>query len=340
MRYITFILICVNLLFADTTRTFTDMNGKSIVLPKKIERVFGSAPPISFMIYVLNDKALIGVNFPQTNGSNKNGKRFLTKHFMKLPIVGGWHGNNMPNLEEILAAKPQVIITWDTPLLNERTAKDLARISIPAVKVNIDSSYNYPQVFHYLGEVLNHPQRGDALAKMAKEYLDELKSFTRTLKQDKKTRVYYAEGISGLQTECSRSFHSEPFIIAGANLVHKCVQSTVIGMQQISFEQVLLYNPQVIITDTESFYKKIFTDKKWQTLDAVKNKRVYLIPNTPFNWLDRPPSFMRIIGAHWIASKLYPKTYPYDIRKKVKDYYKLFFKVNLTDEQLSYYFNL
>jgi iron complex transport system substrate-binding protein len=316
------------------------MNGKSIVLPKKIDRVFGSAPPISFMIYVINDKALIGVNFPQVNGSNKNGELFLSEHFMQLPIVGGWHGNNVPNLEEILAAKPQVIITWDTPLLNERTAKDLARISVPAIKVNIDSSYNYPQVFHHLGQVLNKPQRGDALAKMAKQYLDELKSFINTLQEDKKTRVYYAEGISGLQTECSSSFHSEPFIIAGANLVHKCVQSTVIGMQQISFEQVLLYNPQVIIADTESFYKKIFTDKKWQVLDAVKNKRVFLIPSTPFNWLDRPPSFMRIIGAHWIASKLYPDSYPYDIRKKVKDYYKLFFKVDLTDEQLNYYFNL
>lgn len=340
MRYITFFLLCLGVLFADATRSFVDINGKSILLPQKIDRVFGSAPPISFMIYVIDDKPLIGVNFPQVNKENQNGEKFLTEHFMKLPIVGGWHGNNIPNLEAILAAKPQVIITWDTPLLNEKTAKDLARISIPAVKVNIDDSYNYPQVFHYLGQVLNKPQRGDALANMAKQYLDELKAFTSTISEDKKTRVYYAEGISGLQTECSASFHSEPFLIAGGNLVHKCVQSTVIGMQQISFEQVMIYNPDVIIADNSNFYKTIFTDKKWQTLDAVKNKRVFLIPTTPFNWLDRPPSFMRIIGAHWIASKLYPKTYPYDIRKKVKDYYKLFFKVDLSDKDLKQYFNL
>ncbi|DAB32374.1 MAG TPA: ABC transporter substrate-binding protein [Sulfurospirillum sp. UBA11407] len=340
MRIIIFLWLGISFLFADASRTFLDISGKSVVLPENMSRVYGSAPPISFMIYVIDDKPLLGVNFPQTNKDNQNGDKFLSKHFMQLPILGGWHGNNNPNLEEILAAKPQVIITWDTPLLNEKTAKDLARIFIPALKINIDDSFNYPENFRYLGRVLNAQKRAEDLAQMAQRYLDEIKTFVDSIPTDKRTKVYYAQGVSGLQTECDNSFHSEPFVIAGGELVHRCFQTTVMGMQQVSFEQVMVYDPDVIIVQNASFYKEVFTDEKWKMLRAVQDKRVYLVPKTPFNWIDRPPSFMRIIGSHWIASRLYPKLYPYDIKEQVREYYKLFFKVNLSDEELKLYFQL
>lgn len=340
MRYLILILLMVSSIFANDTRTFVDISGKTIHLPEQITRIYGSAPPISFMIYVIDDTPLIGVNFPQTNQDNANGDKFLTKHFMSLPILGGWHGNNIPNLEAIIVAKPDVIITWDTPLLNEKTAKDLARINIPALKVNIDDSRNYPDVFRFLGKVMNKEVRANQLALMAQNYLDELKNFVASIPEKERTKVYYAEGSFGLQTECDISFHSEPLTLAGGNLVHKCVQSSVIGMQEVSFEQVLVYAPDVIIVQSPAFYKTIFEDKKWAMLKAVENKRVYLVPKSPFNWTDRPPSFMRIIGAHWIASKLYPTRYPYKIQDKVKAFYQLFFGVMLSDEDLKTYFSL
>jgi len=340
MHVFIFFLLFVTSLFANESRTFLDVSNKPIVLPEHITRIYGSAPPISFMIYVIDDTPLIGVNSPQTNKDNNNGEKFLSKHFMELPILGGWHGNNIPNLEAILAAKPDVIITWDTPLLNEKTAKDLARISIPALKVNIDDSQNYPEVFRYLGRVMQKEERANALANMAQTYLDELKTFVASIPEKERTKVYYAEGDFGLQTECDRSFHSEPLALAGGNLVHKCVQSSVVGLQEVSFEQILLYDPEVIIVQNPTFYKTVFREKKWAVLKAVQNKKVYLVPKSPFNWTDRPPSFMRILGAHWIASKLYPTRYPYKIEDKVKAFYQLFFGVELSNKDLKTYFKL
>jgi len=340
MRFILIFLLIFTTLYANEARTFVDISGKTITLPEHITRIYGSAPPISFMIYVIDDTPLIGVNFPQTNKDNSDGEKFLSKHFMSLPILGGWHGNNIPNLEAIIAAKPDVIITWDTPLLNEKTAKDLARIHIPALKVNIDDSRNYPEVFRYLGKVMHKEERANKLANMAQTYLDELKIFVANIPEKERTKVYYAEGDFGLQTECDVSFHSEPLALAGGNLVHKCVQNSVIGLQEVSFEQIIIYAPDVIIVQNPAFYKTVFEDKKWAMLKAVQNKRVYLVPKSPFNWTDRPPSFMRIIGAHWIASKLYPTRYPYKIHEKIRAFYRLFFGVELSDEELQAYFSL
>lgn len=340
MRFILIFLLIFATLYANEARTFVDISGKTITLPEHITRIYGSAPPISFMIYVIDDTPLIGVNFPQTNKDNSDGEKFLSKHFMSLPILGGWHGNNIPNLEAIIAAKPDVIITWDTPLLNEKTAKDLARIHIPALKVNIDDSRNYPEVFRYLGKVMHKEERANKLANMAQTYLDELKMFVANIPEKERTKVYYAEGDFGLQTECDVSFHSEPLALAGGNLVHKCVQSSIIGLQEVSFEQIIIYAPDVIIVQNPAFYKTVFEDKKWAMLKAVQNKRVYLVPKSPFNWTDRPPSFMRIIGAHWIASKLYPTRYPYKIHEKIRAFYQLFFGVELSDAELQAYFSL
>ena len=340
MRYLLLFLLFVSSLFANASRTFLDIRDKPVVLPENITRIYGSAPPITFMLYVIDDAPLIGVNFPQTNKDNSDGEKFLSQHFMHLPVLGGWHGNNTPNLEAILSAKPDVIVTWDTALLNEKTAKDLARINIPALKDNIDDSRNYPEVFRYLGKVMHKEERANKLAQMAQNYLDELKNFVASIPEQERTKVYYAEGDFGLQTECDISFHSEPLSLAGGNLVHKCVQNSVIGLQEVSFEQVLIYAPDVIIVQNPAFYQTIFTDKKWAMLKAVQNKRVYLVPKSPFNWTDRPPSFMCIIGAHWIASKLYPTRYPFKIQEKVSAFYQLFFGVALSEEDLKTYFSL
>jgi len=149
------------------------------------------------MLYVIDDKQLVGVNFPQKNDANTNGDMFLSDYFMKLPILGGWHGNNTPNLEAIMNKKPQVIITWDTALLNDKTQNDLKKIGIPALKVNIDQSENYPEVFRYLGKVVQRETRANALADMAQIYLDELKNFVATIPENERPKVYYAEESKG-----------------------------------------------------------------------------------------------------------------------------------------------
>ena len=322
------------------SRTFLDVHDKEIVLPEKLTRVFTAAPPISFLLYVIDDSSLIGVNFPQKNKSNKNGEKFLSKHFMDLPVLGTWHGNSVPNIETILEAKPELIVTWDTPLLNKKVMKDLDKISIPAIKVNIDDARNYPEVLRYLGKVFDKEKRTSVLANLAQRYINEIDQFTKTIPLDKKVKVYYAEGEDGLMTDCDKSFHTEAFSLAGADLVHKCTQSTILGLQKVSFEQILTYDPDVIMVQEGYFFKNISKDKNWKTLRAVKEGRVYLIPNTPFNWVDRPPSFMRILSAHWIASKIYPDRYCHSIKEKVEEFYKVFFNVEINDEDMKKYFYL
>jgi len=50
----------------------------------------------------------------------------------------------------------------------------------------------------------------------------------------------------------------------------------------------------------------VFSDPVWQNVKAVKDKQVYLAPNSPFNWFEGPPGVNSIIGIPWTAKVLYP----------------------------------
>jgi iron complex transport system substrate-binding protein len=90
------------------------------------------------------------------------------------------------------------------------------------------------------------------------------------------------------------------------------------------------YDPDVIFVQETSFWENLENDGKWRHLRAVKNKRIYKIPNEPFNWLDRPPTYMRFIGVKWLACKIHPDRCMFDVEKETQIFMELFFGKKLT----------
>jgi iron complex transport system substrate-binding protein len=122
--------------------------------------------------------------------------------------------------------------------------------------------------------------------------------------------------------------------LAGGINVHKCVARNPYGLEKISLEQVLVYNPQVILAFDKGFYRKVFKDPLWRNIRAVQAGRVYLIPEEPINWFDRPPSFMRFIGLKWVLNRLYPNQYRIDIVKEAREFYRLFLGVEASEGEM------
>jgi iron complex transport system substrate-binding protein len=90
----------------------------------------------------------------------------------------------------------------------------------------------------------------------------------------------------------------------------------------------------VIVTRFAATAVAIKSDPRWARLKAVKTGKVYAVPAYPFNWFDRPPSFLRALGAEWLAIKLHPSTYRIDLRQEVRRFHHVFFGTNLTDAQI------
>src|SRR5699024_3693332 len=106
-------------------------------------------------------------------------------------------------------------------------------------------------------------------------------------------------------------------------------------MSDVALEVVQAWNPDVIIVGRNSIYDKIYENYVWKYINSVIDKKVYELPAELYNWMDRPPMVNRVIGIKWLVNLLYPEIYDYDMKKETKDFYKLFYNYDLSDEEIT-----
>ncbi|RZV19604.1 ABC transporter substrate-binding protein [Aliarcobacter butzleri] len=323
------VFLIFSLFFYANADIYEDMFGDKIKI-KKVDKIYASSPVVLYSLYAIDKSKIIGLNFP----FNEIETKYIDENIKNLPVIGGWFGKgNTPNTEMILKENPDVILLSETSKeqSQSKVKQSLGNTNIPFFYVKTNSLSDIINSFSYLGKLTSNEQRAKQLEDYGNLVLEDAKKIREQIK--KKPKVYYAQGNNGLETECHSSIRNELIDLAGGENVHKC-QATSFGKQAINFEQVLAYNPEIILVYEKEFYKKIYQDKKWQFIDAVKNKKVYFLPKGPFSWFDRPPSFMKILGLKWLLTIFHNDIYKIDIRTEAKEFYSLFLEVKLNDIEL------
>jgi len=118
--------------------------------------------------------------------------------------------------------------------------------------------------------------------------------------------------------------------------VHNVASEQPGGLALVSIEQVLLWNPDVIITIDRDFAAGVRDNPLWNSVNAVRDGRVHLSPKLPFGWVDFPPSVNRLIGLWWLAKIIYPELFPEDLRTLTRDFYTRFYHRTPTEAQIEH----
>ena len=315
---------------AEEVRIFTDSAGRQAVVPSKILRIAPSGQLAQIVLYSLCPDRLIG-------WSAKPGQAllpYLPDTMADLPVFGQFYGRNMSlNLEALIAAKPDVIIDIGERKTTIREDMDgiQQQTGIPVVFVEA-TLYTMDEAYALLGRLLDMQEEAAELARYAKDTVEEAKRLSTAITENRKVRVYYAEGDDGLLTDASGSIHADVIDLVGAKNVAQVVLGGGSGMNPVSMEQVMLWQPDVILFAPGGVYEMAETDPLWLNLSAMRNGRYYEIPNGPFHWLGRPPAVNRLLGIKWLGNLLYPKVYVYDMITEAQRFYKLFYHVDLSNQ--------
>ncbi len=315
-------------------RDITDMAGRKVTIPDRISKVYAAQPYTNVLMYVVAPDLMVGLLSPPRDES----KRFVRPEAAALPVLGkqpGGVGHPRVNLEEVLALKPDFALAKGGPSSDlGRTVEQFAKINLPVVFVDIDRISDYPAGILFLGTLVGREERARQLSAYATQALTAVEKAVAAVPPEKRVRVYYAESADGLATESDQSFHADAIRLAGGSIVHHGEIKTHIGMEKVSLEQVLLYDPDVIVSQEPEFARTVYQDARWKSVKAVVNRRVYTVPRTPHNWIDRPPSVMRIMGVQWLANRFYPDLYAVDIRKEIREFHRLFMGIEVSDADL------
>jgi iron complex transport system substrate-binding protein len=316
-------------------RTITDMAGREHTIPTEIDKVFSTSPVGAILTYTLDPELLIGWNYELREGE----KEYILPEYQSLPNLGGWYAKATCNIEELLKIHPDVIISMG--VIDETTISQAdeiqQQVDIPVIVMNGDLN-KLDETYEFAGKLLNKEKQANELSAYCRETLADIQSNTKGIAEEARVRVYYAEGAEGLETDPKGSSHTEVLEMAGGVNVADVAMKGGMGMTPVSLEQILAWNPDVILSwnDTQGgYYSKLLTDPKWQSIAAVKNKKVYAVPSGPFNWFDRPPSVNRILGLKWLSNLLYPDIYKYDMVQETREFYKKFYHYELSDEEVN-----
>ncbi len=102
---------------------------------------------------------------------------------------------------------------------------------------------------------------------------------------------------------------------------------------QFTMEQILTWNPDVIITGKAGEAEKILNDPNWASIKAVQDQKVYVNPKGVFGW-DRY-GVEELVQVQWVSALIHPDLFPnLKIEEKVKTFYKTYLNYSLTDDEV------
>jgi iron complex transport system substrate-binding protein len=306
-----------------------DAAGRTIRVPEHVSRIFPAGPPAAILLYTLAPDLLIG--WPRANRAEE--REFLLRDIGTRPEIGRLTGRgNTANLEVVLALKPDLIVDVGNtdPTYVSLADRVQKQTGIPYALLDGRLAAT-AESYRVLGALTRRSDAAANLARYCATTLDTIASRAGQVPPERRPRVYYARGPRGLETALGGSINVESIEFMGARNVAGERRG---GLVAVSLEQVLLWDPDVIITIDREFAASVRQDVSWSTMSAVRSGRVHLSPKLPFGWIDFPPSVNRLIGLWWLAKIFYPSLFPEDLHAITREFYATHYHVQLTDNQI------
>lgn len=318
------------------TREITDMAGRKVTVPaaEDIESVFSTGPVAAIFMYMVAPDKLLGWNYEL----NDVEKSIILEKYHDLPNFGM---GDAINYEAVIAANPTIALNCGK--INDAMVSDCDALSkslgIPVIAVDNELN-NSAEAFRFMGELLGVEDHAEELAEYSEKIFTDIASLA-DIPEDEKVSVYFGNGEDSLETAPRGSQHAQ--ILDAANVTNVADLELGDGSRvQISAEQLLAWNPDVIVVNGEpkadksgnSAAEDILSNPDYASLKAVQDNKVYGTPNAPFSWVDRPAGPNRLIGMRWLSAVVYPEYIKCDVNEEIREFFNLFYHVDLSDEQL------
>jgi iron complex transport system substrate-binding protein len=328
------------------TRTVVDHGGIKVELPEKIEKVVITSPwplPSVYAIFWGSAENIVGVHPAAKSGS----REFIWEKAAPemLDVETAFLEGETMNTEELMALDPDVVFYMAG---DEGTLDTLNQLGIPGVGFSVSKwEFNAIETANGWMELLNEifPEQDDN-----KEYIEYGRAVeqmvlnkTKDIAEDDKPKVLFIRecNTGSIATYGSAQFAQYWTDTTGSINVGG---SEALPGYEITMEQIYEWDPDIIfITDftktmPEDLYQNHFEGQDWSGITAVKEQKVYKLPNGLFRWY--PASAEAPLALQWYAVHVHPELFAdIDMDQEIKDYYKEFFDVTLTDEDVVEIYN-
>ena len=325
-------------LSSQASRLITDQTGRQVTIPDKVDRVVVlQHQTLNLLVQMNATDKIVGLmaNWKQQLGDSY--ARLAPELRQKATLGDLTHVDP----EKLVALHPQVVfVTNYAPheMIDSITALGIPVVAIslrhdqPGEKAKMNPTLDDEEMAYdkglregitLIGEIVNKPAEAKALIEATDQGRKIVSDRLKDIPSEKRIRAYMAN--PELTTYGSGKYTGLMMLHAGAVNV---AAATVQGFKTVSMEQVIAWDPQVIFVQNRypSVVNEINSSPQWQAIDAVKNHRVWLMPDYAKAWGYPMPEAMGI-GEVWMAKKLYPQKFQdVDMNQLANRWYQRFYR--------------
>lgn len=328
------------------TRTIVDHAGHEVTLPAEINRIaITSITPLPSVYCMFEGSAdrLIGISPSSMAAAENSLLAEIVPDIVDVPtdfMAGG-----EVNIEELIAMEPDVVFyrAGNEEEYQQLTAAGLTAVAFSTTDWGSDSVETFEAWVTLLGEVLQEEDKAAGIAEYGREVYDMIQERVATVDESEKPRVLFLYKYSDGSIQTSGNSHFGQYWADATGAINVAEENDASNVE-INMEQVYEWDPDMIyITNfvpylSEDLYNNAIDGHDWSVVRAVQEENVYKCPLGVYRWY--PPSSDTPLMLLWMAKTNYPELFEdIDLETEMKEYYKNFYNVELTDENIEKIFN-
>jgi len=309
------------------TKVVTDSVQRQVTIPKQVNRVASMRSGITEIICALGQKDKIIAVDEMVKAGNSYGA-FIASVYPDLKSRAAPFASGDINAEEMLRLAPDVVLHGGLGRIKQAEALMKQAPSLSVVIAHFETIEHYMDDIRIVAQCVNAEERAEELIASLQKTLDGVTARVKDVPEAQQVRVFYG-GHDIFHAYTSSTFeHSQIVMAGGVNVAGKLEG----WLPEVSPEQLLIWDPQVVILLNGANVDEVLTDKRLASLSAVKTKRVYALPEASWDF----SSPRALFCIEWLAAKLYPGKFAgLDMEAEADAFYQQVFGVKYTGPALS-----
>lgn len=250
-------------------------------------------------------------------------------HRLPIPAKGG-----VIHIETLLKANPDMVFLKPETAAAEAEIRKLERFGLPWFVAGYRNMDEQMTTIEMMGKICGRYDAARAYTGYYRDMIHMVKQRTGNIPEDQRVRLYHSVN-EARRTDAAGTIEADWTRAAGVvnvsvgDRLHARGDKFFAGM-----EQILMWNPEVIIVNEAGVDQEILQDKKWAAVKAVQDKKVFPIPVGISRW-GHPGSLETPLAILWTSKTVYPELFSdIDLKMEIKQFYHLFFDLALTDEMV------
>lgn len=305
-----------------------DQTGAVVQIPQPVERIVSAYGISTYYVYALGaGDRLVAARYvvpgPLARPVQDIHRR-LDPHFDEKSLPGA------PTIEEVVARGADLVLA--NPIKNRGLAEILRGLDIPVIEYIPESVALVKEAISLTGMALgpNAAIRAAALRTYFDKVLEEIAAELADIPVQEKPKVLFV-GTEPLQVASGDMYQTEMIAIAGGVSASQDLPGY---WKDVSLEQVIIWDPEVIVIAPYSMVRPddILTDPYWQSVAAVRERRIYKMPRLIAPWDVPVPE--SVLGIIWLAKVLHPDRISLSPQLEAQRFCREFYGLVLSQEEL------